>query len=279
MLGLGVPFQYMKQDLLSVVKAAQTLNSIAPERIFLTPETGESLVDLGADDDWTSDGGDHQCILKEALDLARELFTGRPITYLGRYYQVRQMKIASSGSPLPVHLPTLFPGSAYFAGFYGDGLVTVGGKPPQYYQRMLQQFERGARKAGKNPDDLPRMVELKVALRSENIKTLKEKHPYQKTQADPIYSRFGAAKDILYDKSLIHDPLHPLILSDDPETHTCFLQQYADLGFTHLIVQSDEPDQKAFIARYGRLVLSRLNQHTALDDEMTERPAINVSVR
>jgi alkanesulfonate monooxygenase SsuD/methylene tetrahydromethanopterin reductase-like flavin-dependent oxidoreductase (luciferase family) len=55
------------------------------------------------------------------------------------------------------------PNSAHFVGKYGDGLVTVGSEEPETYREILENFEAGARHAGKDPTLMPRMVELAVA--------------------------------------------------------------------------------------------------------------------
>ena len=52
--------------------------------------------------------------------------------------------------------------SARFAGQYGDGLITVGGESHEMYKEILENFAVGATEAGKDPDQMPRMIEIAV---------------------------------------------------------------------------------------------------------------------
>jgi alkanesulfonate monooxygenase SsuD/methylene tetrahydromethanopterin reductase-like flavin-dependent oxidoreductase (luciferase family) len=57
----------------------------------------------------------------------------------------------------------MVPRSAEFAGRLGDGLMSVGGRPPGVYQALLRNFDQGARSDGKDPSRMPRAIELNAA--------------------------------------------------------------------------------------------------------------------
>ena len=94
----------------------------------------------------------------EAIELIRALWTGEKITHEGAYYQSHQAKLYTlPGQPIPLYVSTMVPNSAHFAGKYGSGLITVGGGEPEMYRQILENFEAGAREAGKDPSRMPRM--------------------------------------------------------------------------------------------------------------------------
>lgn len=98
------------------------------------------------------------------MGLIRALWTGQKVTHRGIHYQTRQAKpYTRPKEPIPLYVSTLVPDSAHFAGTYGDGMITVGGKDPETYHTMIRNFEAGAREAGKDPSQMPRLIELSAA--------------------------------------------------------------------------------------------------------------------
>src|SRR2546429_6639079 len=99
----------------------------------------------------------------EGTKLIRGRGRGEEVTFEGNYYQTRKAKLYTPpASPIPLYYSALSPRSAEDAGRYGDGLITVGGKQPDLYKQILKDFERGAKGTGKNPAQMPRMVEVNV---------------------------------------------------------------------------------------------------------------------
>ena len=93
--------------------------------------------------------------LGEAIELIRALWRGEEVTFEGKYYQTRKAKLfPPPASKIPLYISTVAPSSAAFAGKYGDGLFTLGGKQPDLYRQLLKNFEDGAREAGKDPSQM-----------------------------------------------------------------------------------------------------------------------------
>src|SRR5882724_174202 len=102
-----------------------------------------------------------QAQMSEAIELIRALWTGEAITHRGKYYQTRKAKLYTrSDESVPLYISAMVPNSARFAGLYGDGLVTVGGETPETYHQILENFSVGAKAAGKDPNRLPRLIDL-----------------------------------------------------------------------------------------------------------------------
>ena len=100
----------------------------------------------------------------------RELWSGKEVTFKGKYYQTKKAKLYTPpASPIPIYVSTLVPESANFAGKYGDGLITVGGKQPDLYKQLFKSFENTAKEAGKKPSDMPRLIEWRRDYRDSEL--------------------------------------------------------------------------------------------------------------
>src|SRR6266566_1893582 len=139
-----------------IAQAAATVSYFAPGRTYLGVGTGEALNEYPVTGRWPG-YKERQAMLAEAIDLIRALWSGEEVTHDGKYYQTRKAKLFTPpASPIPIYVSALVPDSAKFAGKYGDGLITVGGKQPDLYKEIIKNFEDSAREKGKNPAHMPR---------------------------------------------------------------------------------------------------------------------------
>ena len=263
-MGPGVTCPILRYHPSVVAQAAATLDAMAPGRAYLCVGTGEALNEYAAMGQWPG-YSTRQAMMKEAIELIRALWSGEEVSYTGEYYQTRKAKLFTrSQRPIPLYVSTLVPGSAYFAGYHGDGMITVGGKPPKIYQEMLSRFEEGARAAGKDPSTMPRLIELNVEFSDDAEAAVKWWQTYwagslvpalfnRKIYTPKLSQQNGkvVGKDTLQQK---------LCLSTDPQKHVDFAQQHLDLGFDSLIFHSANPDQQSFIQNYGKQVLPLLQK-------------------
>src|SRR5512140_2984773 len=101
-------------------------------------------------------------MLREAIVLIRQLWSGEEVSFDGDFYRTKKARLYTRPEKLiPMYVSSLLPSSAEFAGLYEDGIMTVGGREPSAYQQMFKQFETGARKAGEDPSKMPRLIELR----------------------------------------------------------------------------------------------------------------------
>ena len=115
----------------------------------------------------------------EAIDLIRKLWSGEAVTYRGDHYQTQKAKLYTlCDKKIPIFVSAITPASARFAGTYGDGLITVGGKDPSSYHEMLKNFAAGATDAGKDTQSLPRMIELAVDFAADVDKAIEARKAY-----------------------------------------------------------------------------------------------------
>jgi coenzyme F420-dependent glucose-6-phosphate dehydrogenase len=166
-LGTGLTCPISRYHPAIVAQAAATLEYMAPGRVFLCVGTGEALNEYAATGLWPG-YDERQDRLADAIVLIRQLWSGEEVTFRGTYYQTRKAKLwTRSDRPIPLYISSMVPESARFAGKHGDGLITVGGQQPEIYRQILQQFESGARDAGKDPSKMPKLIELNVSYKDD----------------------------------------------------------------------------------------------------------------
>lgn len=263
-LGTGVTCPILRYHPSIIAQAAATVARLAPRRFFLGVGTGEALNEYSATGLWPA-YKTRQAQMIEAIDLIRKLWSGEPVTHRGEYYEMRQAKLYTrSDDPIPLYISAMVPNSACIAGKYGDGLITVGGETPEHYHALLENFAAGAKEAGKNPDTMPRMIELAADFTDDEKKAIATRKAYWAGVFIPalfterIYTpKMSETNGQAVGAETIRQSV---CISADPEVHIKNAKQYIDLGFDHLIFHAAGPDQSAFVEQYGRRVLPHLRQ-------------------
>jgi len=261
-LSTGVTCPFLRYHPAVIAQAAATVSHFAPGRTGLGLGTGEALNEFAVTGEWPS-YAERRDRLAESIDLIRELWSGKEVSFKGKYFTTQKARLYTPPtSKIPIIVSALVPHSAEFAGQYGDGLWTVGGKTPDLYAGIIKNFENGARQAGKDPSHMPRLIELNVAY-TENIDAaIEEQLKYWGGTYVPalfeqnIYTPAMSAEN---GEVIGADIVKKTgCFSPDPAEHIKFAQQYIDMGFDCLIFHTAGPDQKAFIEKYAQDVLPKL---------------------
>ena len=263
-MGTGITCPILRYHPSVIAQASATLAAMAPGRVYLAVGTGESLNEYAATGEWPG-YEERQARMEEAIDLIRQLWTGEPIDFSGTYYHTHQAKLYTRPEQaIPLYVSTMVPESAAIAGRLGDGFITVGGEEPDLYRQLIQNFEGGAREAGKDPSQQRRLIELNVAYTNDEASAISEMKKYWASTFIPalfdqkIYSPAMAEKN---GKAVGSDTIkQKMCLSADPEVHVKYIQQHIDLGFDTIFFHCAGPDQRAFLEGYGRDVLPRLRR-------------------
>ncbi|MCC6386368.1 MAG: TIGR03557 family F420-dependent LLM class oxidoreductase [Dehalococcoidia bacterium] len=262
-LGTGLTAPILRYHPAIIAQAVATLAELAPGRAFIAVGTGEALNEYSATGLWPGHRG-RQRRVEDAVSLMRELFAGEPVSHRGRYYQTHAARLYTCPPKAPpIYVGSSVPASARFAGRIGDGLLTVGGKEPAFYRELLGEFEAGAREAGKDPASLPRAIELSVSYGNPRDRALAAKKQFWAGAMVPALFRhriYTPAESAANGAVVGEDVMAKAMFSDDPAEHVAFARAFLDLGFTDLVFHSPGPDQRAFIAGYGRDVLPRLRE-------------------
>lgn len=265
-LGPGVTCPILRYHPAVIAQASATIDNFAPGRTYLAVGTGEALNEYSATGSWP-DYDERQAMMLEAIQLIRALWTGSDVTFDGVYYETRKARLYTPPvSQIPLYVSSLVPESASFAGKYGDGLITVANDPDTMGQ-IVKNFEEGAGEMGKDPSTMPRLVEINVAYTDDQDSAIRCFKEYWAGAMVPALfnERIYTPKMSEQNGSVIGSDIlkQKLCISGDPEAHVKFVQQFIDMGFTHLYFHSAGPDQRDFLVGYGKDVLPRIRQQQA----------------
>ncbi len=261
-IGTSVSTPTMRFHPSMVAQAFATLGCLAPDRMFLGVGTGESMNEvppLGIE--WPG-FSERLGRLKEAIELIRLLWTEDRVTYEGEYYQTQRATVYDRpDTPLPILIAAAGPRAARFVGRVGDGFITTSGKPPELYtDTLLPAVAEGANKAGRDPESLEKLLEVKVSYDRDHARAIAE-CKFWAPLALPAEAKQGVHDPLELERLADSPEVHAesrFIVSGDPEEQADRIGAYVDLGFRHLIFHSPAPDQERFLELFGGEVLPLL---------------------
>ena len=95
------------------------------------------------------------------------------VTFQGKYYQVKDSNLYTKLlQPIPIFVAGIGPQSARLAGQEADGFVTNEVNPELIESKLLPAFRDGARKAGRNPEALDKILFLPASYDPDKQKAL-----------------------------------------------------------------------------------------------------------
>jgi coenzyme F420-dependent glucose-6-phosphate dehydrogenase len=248
-----------------VAQAMGTLGDLYPGRVFLGVGTGESMNEVPSIGiDWP-DQKERFARLKESIALMQQLLHEDRVTFEGEYYRTHNATIYDRpDDPVPIYVAASGPAAAKLAGRVADGFICTSGKAPELYsETLIPALNEGAEKAGRDPNSIERMIEMKVSFDTEKERALQDTRywgalalkPEEKTGVeDPM------ELERLADALPVERAASRWIVSNDPEEQVARIQPYIDLGFTHLVFHAPGPDQERFLRLCAKEVLPRLRE-------------------
>ena len=245
-----------------VAQAFGTLGALFPGRIVLGVGTGESLNESAIGAEWPPIK-ERFARMKEAIQLIRRLWSEERVTHEGDYYRTDKVTIYDRPEGMvPIYIGASGPAATRLAGRIGDGFITTSGKARSLYtESLLPALAEGIEQAGRGPDDVDTMIEVKVSFE------------HDRETAEQNTRFWGALALSPDDKMGVEDPLEmerladalPLdrvtsrwIVSTDPDEHVSRILEYAAMGFNHLVFHAPGDDQDRFFALYREEILPRL---------------------
>lgn len=234
---------------------------------YLGVGTGEAMNEYPMTGLWP-EYNKRQDMMREAIELMRLLWSGEEVTFNGEYYTARKARMYTMPRRrIPIYISSLVPNSAFFAGYYGDGLISVA-NPPEVMKAIIANFKAGAQKAGKDPEKMQKQVEIWVAYTDDVDAAVKIFKQYWAgtmifaTHLQNIYT----PEMVAMNGAIVGDDVikNRLCISSDPDVHAKFAQRFIDAGFNRLYFHSAGPNQIEFIEGYGRDVLPIIRERNHL---------------
>jgi len=252
-----------------VAQAMGTLGVLFPGRVMLGVGTGESMNEvppLGIEWPGFRERFDR---LVEAVELIRELLDHDHVSFEGKYYKTRNATVYERPKEkVSISIAGTGGQAAKLAGRIADGFICTSGKGASLYQdTLLPSMAEGAKAAGRDPNALDLMIEVKVSYDTDPKLALENTRVWA-ALALPPESKVGIEDPREIERLAAELPIEKAasrwIVSSDPDEHVQHIKEYVDMGFDHLVFHGPGDDQRRFIELYGKDVLPRLRKLSAV---------------
>ncbi len=243
-----------------IAQAAATLEAMYPGRFWLGLGAGEALNEHVVGKYWP-EAPTRLRILMESIEVIKRLFTGKKVKYAGEHITLESAQLFTMpDAPPHIYVATAGPIQSKRTGKQCDGIITVGAADDKI-EMLMQKFEEGAREADKNPDEMPRMIQLHVSYAPSQ-----EEAEQQAVKEWPNGGMPFPKADIrnpedfaaMANQVTVENFKNRVLMSADPDEHLKHIQHYVDLGFDEVYVHNVGKNQEEFIQAYGERVIPKL---------------------
>jgi len=126
----------------------------------------------------------------------------------------------------------------------------------------MEKFEEGARRADKDPGEMPRMIQLHVSWAEDQGEAEQQAvrewpnggMPFPKADVRNPEDFAAMAKQVT-----VENFENRVLMSADLDEHLEHIQHYVDLGFDEVYVHNVGRNQEEFIKAYGERVIPKLD--------------------
>lgn len=265
-LGPGVVCPSFRWHPAVVAQAAATLEAMYPGRTWLGVGAGEALNEHVLGGYWP-EAGERSRRMFEAVELITQLFTAsaaaKDTKFAGEFFRMETTRLWTMPETAPeILVATAGPINARKTGQLADGIITVGA-PPERIEMLLGKFADGARQAGKDPDTMPKVLQLHLSWAPTDEEALAN----AMTEWPNGGMKFGKA-DIRspHDFAAMAQLVRPedfegrMVISSDPDVHRAHIQSLLDLGFDRVYLHNVGRNQQEWLEVFGREVLPALHR-------------------
>lgn len=243
-----------------VAQAAATMAAMYPGRFWLGLGSGEALNEHIVGGYWP-EAPARLARMWEAIEIIQRLFTGKDVKHSGPAFTLETTRLWTlPASPPPIYVATAGPITAKRCGKSLDGMITPGAAPEKV-AGLFAQFEAGAKEAGRDPSELPKIVQLHLSWAptdEEATANAMTEWPNggMKFAKQDIRSPF----DFEQMAKLVRreDFEGRMRISSSPDDHLKDIQSFLDLGADRVYLHNVGRNQEEWIEVFGREVLPGL---------------------
>lgn len=253
-LGTAVTCPIMRIHPAIIAQAAATAASMMPDRFFLGVGTGENLNEHILGSIWPSHEV-RRSMLEEAIEVIRELWSGKTKSYYGDYYVVEKARIYTlPEDPVPIYVAVEGPKMAHLAGKIADGMIST---TPD--ASLVKAFK----------DELN---EAKLPLCSQATVCYAEDEAVAKRIAHKQWPITGFPGDLNWELSTpqLIEQTAKLVTEEaatehvacgsDLKRHLEVIRPYLDAGFKKISIHNIGPNQEAFFHFYKDKVIPEIKK-------------------
>jgi G6PDH family F420-dependent oxidoreductase len=244
-----------------VAQASATLAAMYPGRHWLGLGSGEALNEHVVGGYWP-EAPERLRRMWEAVDIITKLFSGKEVKHAGEFFTLEKTKLWTLDEAPPIYIATAGPVTAKRTGRQVDGIITPGATLEKV-GGILDKFAEGAREAGKDPDTMPKILQLHLSwapTHDEAVANAMTEWPnggmkFPKGDIRSPYDFEQMAKLVRPE-----DFEGRMLVSEDPDAHRAEIQRFLDAGFTHVYLHNVGRNQREWIDVFSREVLPALTR-------------------
>ncbi|HEV2633524.1 MAG TPA: TIGR03557 family F420-dependent LLM class oxidoreductase [Actinocrinis sp.] len=234
-----------------IAQAAATAAHLSRGGFRLGVGTGEALNEHILGDPWPS-ASVRRSMLEEAVDVMRQLWTGKQVTHHGKHYTVDTARLYTLPDKAPEILVSGFgPASVKLAGKIGDGYI---GMQPQ--ADLVRTFHEngGQGKTTAAGYKICWGADRDKAVETAFARWPNELLPGELAQVLPQPRHFEQASELV-DRDMVADAI---VCGDDVDAHLKQLKAFIDAGYDEIYVNQIGPDQRGFFDFYAAEILPQI---------------------
>jgi G6PDH family F420-dependent oxidoreductase len=249
-----------------VAQAAATLETMYPGRSWLGVGSGEALNEHVIAGYWP-EAGERSLRMFEAIEIVKKLFdaslAGKDVKHEGRFFKLESTRLwTMPDTAPPVLVATAGPINARKTGRFADGIITVGA-PLEKIGGLFDRFAEGAREAGKDPDTMPKVLQLHLSWAQTDEEALANAmHQWPNGGMKFPKADIRSPFDFEQMARLVRpeDFTGRMVIDADPDVHRAAIQKFVDLGFDRIYLHNVGRNQTEWIEVFGRDVLPKLHR-------------------
>jgi G6PDH family F420-dependent oxidoreductase len=231
-----------------IAQAAATCAVLTKGRFQLGLGTGEALNESIAGQVWPP-AGIRLEMLEEAIELMRELWTGKVVTHTGKHYTLHHARLYTRPEePPPVYISAYGPKAIELAARLGDGYVST--RPDAELTKLFRDKGgagkpmQGGAKACLAPTEQEAAEIAHKLWRSSGL-------PGEMGQVLPTPEHFEQASELVTPEMMRKE----IVCGPDPAAHLANARKYAEAGFDELYVAPVGPNDLDMIDFYAKEIL------------------------
>ncbi|NUU18749.1 TIGR03557 family F420-dependent LLM class oxidoreductase [Cellulomonas humilata] len=263
-IGPGVTAPTFRWHPAMVAQASATLAAMYPGRHWLGLGSGEALNEHIVANYWP-EAPERINRMFEAIDIIKKLFAasiaGKDVKHAGQFYKLESTRLWTMPEVAPeILVATAGPVTAKRAGRLADGLITVGA-PLEKISGLFGKFDEGAREAGKDPDAMPKVLQLHLSwAETDELALAHAMHEWPNGGMKFPKADIRSPFDFEQMAKLVRpeDFEGRMVISADPDKHRAEIQKYVDLGFDRIYLHNVGRNQREWIETFGADVLPNL---------------------
>jgi G6PDH family F420-dependent oxidoreductase len=224
--GTGVTCPTMRIHPAIIAQAAATASEMLQGRFYLGVGTGEALNEHITGQAWPISSV-RLAMLTEAIEIMRDLWTGKPVNFSGEYYDVVEATLYTKpSSPIPIYVASASPASARLAA-ENDGIVSTGPN-----EKMFRAFNEAGGQSK------PRYGQITICWDEDRAKAEERAHRIWPVAAMGWDAKSDVAAPTIFEDFAKYIPVEEvtkkIICGPDPEPIVRQVKKLRDAGFDHI---------------------------------------------